>query len=296
MNRPVMRLLGLVMAGASLFIAILAAGDEVALVPTEDATISEKSLDASLGGATTLDSGTTGPNEGLKMNRALLKFDLAGIIPSNAVVTSAALTLTLVQAPTATNLWFSLHRVLQNWSETAVTWTNRLLPPAPWGTPGGAPPQDYSSSISQSNLITGLGIFTFASSSNMVADVQDWVRKPANNSGWILICELESLERSVRKFASSEYTFNSLPTNQPSLDVQFTVPLTLTLLPQTNGQIQFSFYAEPNRNYAVEYCSDLLATNWAILTNITALPAPANVLVSDALSTDGNRFYRLRAP
>lgn len=130
----------------------------------------------------------------------------------------------------------------------------------------------------------------------MVADVQDWVRNPANNSGWILICELESLERSVRKFASSEYTFNSLPTNQPSLDVQFTVPLTLTLLPQTNGQIQFSFYAESNRNYAVEYCSDLLATNWAILTNITALPAPANVLVSDALSTDGNRFYRLRAP
>src|SRR5437667_401025 len=91
----------------------VAVADGVTLIPTEDATISEKSLDLSLGSATTLDSGTTGPNEGLKMNRALLKFDLTGIIPSNALVTSAALTLTVLQAPTTTNLWFSLHKVLR---------------------------------------------------------------------------------------------------------------------------------------------------------------------------------------
>ena len=75
------------------------------------------------------------------------------------------------------------------------------------------------------NLITGLGTFTFASNRDVVADVQDWVRYPANNFGWILICELEDLEKSVRKFASSEYTFNTVPTNRPKLDVEFTLPL-----------------------------------------------------------------------
>ena len=99
-----MKLFGVVATVVWLFAATVAVADGVTLIPTEDATISEKSLDLSLGTATTLDSGTTGPNEGLKMNRALLKFDLTGIIPSNAVVTSAALTLTVVQAPTTTNL------------------------------------------------------------------------------------------------------------------------------------------------------------------------------------------------
>ncbi len=296
MKRLALKLFGVVATVVWLFAATVAVADGVTLIPSEDATISEKSLDSSLGSATTLDSGTTGPNEGLKMNRALLKFDLTGIIPSNAVVTSAALTLTVVQAPTTTNLWFSLHKVLQDWSEGAVTWTNRLSPPAPWSTPGGSPPQDYSSSVSQSNLITGLETFTFASNPDMVADVKDWVSSPANNFGWILICELEDLEKSVRKFASREYTYNTVPTNQPKLDVQFTLPLTLTLLPQTNGQFQFLFNAEPNRNYTAEHCSDLLTTNWMVLTNITPLSAPANVLVSDALLTDRNRFYRVRTP
>jgi len=291
-----MELFGVVATIVWLFSATVAGADGVTLIPSEDATISEKSLDLSLGSATTLDSGTTGPNEGLKMNRALLKFDLKGIIPSNALVASAALTLTVVQAPTTTNLWFSLHKVLQDWSEGAVTWTNRLSPPAPWSTPGGSPPQDYSSSVSQSNLITGLEAFTFASNPDMVGDVQDWVSYPANNFGWILICELEALEKSVRKFASREYTFNSVPTNQPKLEVQFTLPLTLTLLPRTNGQFQFLFNAESNRNYTAEYGSDLLTTNWMVLTNITPLSAPGSVLVSDAILADGNRFYRVRTP
>ena len=281
MKRLAMKLFGVVATLVWIFVATVAVADGVTLIPTEDATISEKSLDLSLGSATTLDSGTTGPNEGLKMNRALLKFDLTGIIPSNALVTSAALTLTVLQAPTTTNLWFSLHKVLQDWSEGAVTWTNRLSPSAPWSAPGGSPPQDYSSSVGQSNLITGL---QFAN------------KYPAEVIGRVPYPILEDLEKSVRKFASSEYTFNTVPTNRPKLEVQFTLPLTLRVLPQTNGQFQFLFNAESNRNYTAEYCSDLLTANWLVLTNVTPLSAPANVLVSDALLTDGNRFYRVRTP
>ena len=273
--------------------------DSVSLLPVEDATISERYPDSLFGGDTTLESGADGPEGGGLRNRALLKFDPAANIPSNAIVTSAALTLTLVVSPSSTNLWFSLHKVFQDWSESAVTWTNRLSPPVPWSAPGGTAPLDYSSSVTQSNLIIGGAVpvaFTFASNPAMVANVQEWASNPANNFGWMLICELEELERSKRKFGSSE---RITTTQRPSLAVQFTLPappLTLTALPQTNGQFQFQFNAESNRNYTVLYGGDFDTTNWMVLTNIAPLPGPENVLVSDALLADSNRFYRVRTP
>jgi hypothetical protein len=161
----------------------------------------------------------------------LLKFDVASSIPSNAIVTFVALTLTLFKAPRPDVLWFSLHKVLQDWSEDSVTWTNRLSPPAPWSVPGCAAPLDYSSSVIQSNLIN------------------------------------------------------------PNI-----VPRTLTLLPRLDGRFQFLFSAESSSHYTAEYCRDLIAADWMVLTNIAPLLAPAEVIVSDAELTDSNRFYRVRTP
>lgn len=287
---------------ASLLSTVLpVAAVNVTLFPSEDATISEHSQDLVSGAVTTIDSGSDGPEQDALRNRALLKFDLATNIPSNAIVTSAALTLTLVKAPRPDNLWFSLHRILRDWRESAVTWTNRLSPPAAWSVPGCGPPLDYSSSVTQSNLILGATVpaaFTFASNFSMVADVQEWVRNPSNNFGWILVCEREDLERSKRKFASKEYAVSSIPTNRPSLEVQFILPPTpmrLTLFPQTNGLFQFVFNAESNRYYTVEFSNDLISTNWMVVKDIVPMPTPSNVLVSDALQLESNRFYRVRA-
>jgi hypothetical protein len=272
---------------------LLTRADTITVNPIADSTIAEGDPGTPQGTLGILVAGTTGPNEGATRNRALLKFDLASGIPRNANVTSAALTVTVVSAsPLVTNLWFSLHKVAANWGEAAVTWTNRLSPPAPWVTPGG----DFAISVTQSNLITGVGTFTFTSNPDMVADVQDWVRAPASNFGWILLCELEALEKSVRKFGSRDYSTNNA---RPSLEVQFNPeppPLTLTLLSMTNGVFQFQFNAESNRSYTVEYVGDLSANNWSVLTNISPLPAPANVLVSDSVFSDSNRFYRVRTP
>lgn len=287
---------------ACLFAVTSAGADIVTLTPVEDATISEFSLDTAFGSVNTIISGADGPEQFALRNRALLKFNLVPNIPGNAVVTSANLTLTLVKTPRPDSLWFSLHKVLLDWNESAVTWTSRLLPPATWNAPGGVAPLDFSSSTTQSNLIIATTVpanFTFASNPAMVADLQDWVRNPTNNFGWILVCESEDVERTKRFFASSEYTTNSVPTNRPVLEVQFTLPhppLTLTLLPQTSGQFQFLFNAESNRDYTVEHCSDLIAKNWVILTNIAALPFSADVIVSDAFVTVSNRFYRVRTP
>jgi hypothetical protein len=130
----------------------------------------------------------------------------------------------------------------------------------------------------------------------MVADVQDWVSNPINNYGWILICELEELEKSVRKFASREAL---TVTNCPSLEVQFTthaVSPTLTVLSQTNGQFQFLFNAESNRNYSVLFADGIDSTNWVVLTNISALPGAAILEISDPIVVETNRYFRVRTP
>ena len=130
----------------------------------------------------------------------------------------------------------------------------------------------------------------------MVADVQHWVNNPADNFGWILMCDLEQLEKSKRQFGSRE---SATAANWPRLDVQFTPPtppLALTVVPQPNGQFQFQFNAESNHGYTVEFLVDLGATNWLVFTNIPRLASSTNVLISDPLPTDSNRFYRVRTP
>ena len=290
------------MKACALAVAVLACfklpdemrADSVSLAPIADTTISERFFDTPQGDLTTLSAGTDGPEGGAGRNRALLAFDIASFIPPKSVVDSVSLKLTVTTATSTTNLWFSLHKVTTNWSEVTATWNDRATPPAPWSVPGGAPPEDFSSSISQSNLITGLGSFTFMSSPNLVADVQDWVNNPESNFGWLLACELEGLERSKRKFGSRESGTNS----RPLLTVQFTPPpsLTMSFLPPTNGEFQFQFNAAPDLAYSVLFSDEIGTTNWLVLTNIPPLATPAPVLISDPISLVSNRFYRVRSP
>jgi hypothetical protein len=127
----------------------------------------------------------------------------------------------------------------------------------------------------------------------MVADVQRWVADPGRNFGWIIISEVQGTLGSECKFGTRED-----PPNAPSLTVQFTVPATpptLTPLPILANQFRFSFAAETNRVYTVEYSGILTATNWTALTNIGPLTAATNVTVPDIL-IGSNRFYRVRTP
>ena len=142
-----MRLIWIVVAVVFLCMSSGIRADSVSLIPFGDATISEPDPGNPLGSGTTLDVGTTGPNDGALRKRALLKFDVASSIPGNAIVTSAALTMTVVTVASSTNLWFSLHKLLPDWGESVVTWTNRLSEPSPWSAPGGAAPLDFSSSV-----------------------------------------------------------------------------------------------------------------------------------------------------
>ncbi|HKQ40423.1 MAG TPA: hypothetical protein VJ063_20295, partial [Verrucomicrobiae bacterium] len=71
-------------------------GEIVPLTPSADTTLFQSFPDNNLGGITSLAVGTTA--HGL-VSRALIKFDVAGRIPPDAIVTSARLRTTIARAP-----------------------------------------------------------------------------------------------------------------------------------------------------------------------------------------------------
>lgn len=260
----------------------------VSLNPMADTTITQKSSPPP---NTQLLVGTTGSSGGSASSRSLLKFDIAGNIPSNAIVTSVALTVTVAKVPpTPVNSLFDLRAVLFAWNESDTTWTNRLAA-TPWSTPGGAGGVDFSSNISQTNFFgSTTGLYTFVSNPNLVADVQNWLQNPGANFGWVAISESQGVNFTERTINSREVLAGA-----PTLLIQFAIPPTITLFSPTNNIFQFSFNAESNRTYTVQYTGDLLNTNWSVLTNFSAAPTLTNFVVSDPF-TSSNRFYRVQTP
>jgi hypothetical protein len=262
--------------------------DSVTLAPIANATITQESP---VPPNTRLDVGTNGKSQS---SRSLFMFDIAGNIPSNAIITSVSLTVTVINVPISpVNSIFDLRAALVGWSEPNATWTDRL-PGIPWSAPGGLIGTDFSNQISQTNYFgSSTGSTTFVSRSNLVADVQNWLQNPSANFGWVMISESEGTSFTVRGIASRENT-----TGPPSLLVQFSVPAMspeITILSLTNNIFSFSFNAESNRTYLVQYSDDLSASGWNVLTNFSAAILPTNFVVSDIL-TSGNRFYRVQTP
>src|SRR5260221_1343463 len=104
--KPPLRLilfLGIACGGGSLRAAT------VTLTPVADTTLFQHNPENNLGAEPTLASGATA---GALINRALLKFDIAGSIPSNATIRNVTLTLTVTRTIATQPSLFDLHRVL----------------------------------------------------------------------------------------------------------------------------------------------------------------------------------------
>src|SRR5262249_20874131 len=111
----------------------------VSLRPVADTTLFATFPDNNLGASTQLVGGGNGHGFA---RRALIRFDPASQIPTNAVVQSVTLTLKVVQVPSGGGIAsaFDLRRVLVNWSEGKgtgnsgtlaktgeVTWNDRVF-------------------------------------------------------------------------------------------------------------------------------------------------------------------------
>jgi hypothetical protein len=273
--------------------------DSAALRPSADTCLFSIAPDNNLGANP---NAATGGNSDRLPARALFRFDVAGQIPANALIQSAALTLTVVIVPPgAANSIFDLRRVFADWGEgtgtgnsgspaktNEATWNHRFYPVTSWTVPGGAVSSDFSSIVSASLLsTTNLGSWTFGSTSNLVSDVQDWVRNPAANFGWVLLSESETTPFTVRLVGTREDTNNA-----PELVVQYAVPSPPTLqgLRVVSGQVQFSFLAQ-----AGQYLDSMLSGNWLTLTNVSPQAIATNVVIIDFFPANAQRFYRVGA-
>ena len=158
---------------------------------------------------------------------------------------------------------FTLHRVLRGWgggtginpnsgtggSSTGApaksgeaTWQARFHPNLLWSVPGAAAAADFSSPGSATQDIGSGGSYSFESTPDLVADVQNWFTNTAGNFGWILICDDEATPGTARRFGSREDSANA-----PSLVLQYSQPTPphVTLTPVADTSL---FELNPNNN------------------------------------------------
>lgn len=164
--------------------------------------------------------------------RGLLHFDLSSI-PSNAVITSATLTLyhSLGQPVTSE---IGLHRVLADWGEGAsdpegnegagidaaagdATWLHTFFDTALWANTGG----DFEGAASATSLVgPDLGFYSW-SGAGLAANVQQWVAGALPNHGWLLLGDELAKFGTAKRFSTHE---NRVVEERPTLVVEWTTP------------------------------------------------------------------------
>ena len=272
-----------------------------------DTGLFEHNPNNNLGGMSFVTAGTTAlPSR----SRALLKFDPAAVIPSNATVISAELSVVVVGA-NGFGHDFGVHHVLRDWGEGSgsgvsqgvglgspansgeATWNARFYPGTQWSQPGAEAGVDY---LVQSSASATMNSFTMVfTSQSLAADVEAWLQDPDSNFGWLLKIDDENSTVTASKFATREDSANA-----PVLKVEYELPTTPTAptlgdFGRFAGEIRFSFNGESGLTYTVEFTGDPATTNWVTLTNISALPSPTVIQIADSLKP-ANRFYRARTP
>ena len=186
-----------------------------------------------------------GNNSQDRARRALVRFDLAGFLPSDAYVDAVVLTLDASSAPDTITRWISVHRVLADWGEAGssssggggapalpgdATWLHTRFPDQVWSQPGG----DFVPASSAAALVGDVGTYNWTGA-GLVADVQRWLADPATNFGWLLRGD-ETTPRSVRRFDSRE---SAVASRRPTLIVFYSEPVPSR--PTTWGRLKARF-------------------------------------------------------
>ncbi|UED70706.1 DNRLRE domain-containing protein [Brevibacillus sp. HD3.3A] len=164
-----------------------------------DTYISQGNPGTNYGSNTGLSVGNSGAS-GTTANRALLKFDL-GLIPNDAIINSATLTLTSSNNAGRT---VNVHKVTNNWDPTTVVWNSNIT---------------FDPAVVASKLINN-------SSTSYPIDVktlvQEWVNGVANN-GFLIKDSTETGASTAFSFYSHE---GGAAGQRPTLTIDYTIPTT----------------------------------------------------------------------
>lgn len=149
--------------------------------------------------------------------RALIQFDLEGVLPDAATIDSVSLSLYVSKVPSSggPDAPFRIHRVTREWGEGAsdagspggrgaaaqpgdATWQDSDFGVQAWTQPGG----DFEPTFSSEEVVSGLG-FYFWYGEGLLQDVLSWLENPSSNFGWIIVGEQSS--GSAVRFDSRQY-------------------------------------------------------------------------------------------
>jgi hypothetical protein len=207
-----------------------APAETVTIEATRDATLIEHPAGALANGkGASLFVGRTAQSQN-GARRAVLHFDLDGVVPHKALIESATLTLTMTPSHEEPRL-LALHRVLADWGEGPssssggggasslpgdVTWVHTFLDSEYWVHGGG----QFVAHPSAVLEVGGPGSYTWDDPQGLLPDVRLWSSAPHRNFGWILIGD-ETLPQTVKSFASREDLDSQL---RPVLQITYREP------------------------------------------------------------------------
>ena len=181
-------------------------------VGTRDTYLNQNSGNANFGARTTLYVDGDDPTRTGRDLSALLYFDVSSI-PSNAVVTSATLTLHVTDPSIMEYPIYGLNR---RWDEFQVTWV-RALRGANWQTVGAKGALDRDSSVLGAFAAPATGSTTVELGALGIAKLQSWVTTPGNNYGLII-----ANPTNTDKLAFLSHEDGSV-SRRPKLSVTYTV-------------------------------------------------------------------------
>jgi hypothetical protein len=222
------------------------------------------------------------------IDRALLRFDLTAI-PTNAVVHSAQLELSVVRAPNINPVTFQLHRLLTAW-DTSANWLQAAAG-RQWSAPGGALGVDFTANNISAVVEAGVSTFRglFGPSTEMQLDLETWIQNPSSNAGWMVICASENVAKTARHFGASE-------SQSPArLTISYEVPARtpeITSAKFDEGSFSFHLDPDPGWFYIVETRERLDQGSWTVLTNIAA-GAALSPLSVNLPGTNQHQFFRV---
>jgi hypothetical protein len=219
-----------------LFVLLLvspsARAESVNIAASKDNTIFSEDGNFSNGAGQHLFAGRTG---GTNTRRALIAFDVARSVPAGSTITAAKLTLSMSKTLVREHP-VGLHVVLADWGEGGsdatlnegmgapatpgdATWLFRFFDSLRWSAPGG----DFVPTASATIPVDLVGFYTWGSTPDMVADVQEWLDSPEKSFGWILRGN-EAVFPTSKRFDSSQNLDVGV---RPVLSVEFTSPVDL---------------------------------------------------------------------
>jgi hypothetical protein len=164
------------------------------------------------------------------IRRGLLYFDVAAVLPRQAIIESAVLRVFQSGGNSRTQE-IGLFRLLDDWGEGPssssggggapsqpgdATWLHAFYDGDFWVRPGGS----FVRRIGAGQEIGATGFFTWESTRHLIQDVRLWNSAPWRNFGWILIGD-ETTPQNAKRFASRD---NPDPSLRPLLEISYRLP------------------------------------------------------------------------